>query len=197
FGRALFLDDKIQSAEADEHIYHEALVHPAMIAHPAPRSVYLGGGGEGSTRREVLKYPSVERVVMVDIDGEAVDFVKEHMQTWHQGAFEDPRTELVIDDARAYLQRTEEALGAIIVDVTDPVAGGPSYLLFTEEFYRLAGARLRSGGLVSVQAESTARPLIAGHAAVVRTLGRVFPIVSALSAFVPAFGEPWGFAVAS
>jgi spermidine synthase len=197
FGRALFLDDKIQSAESDEHVYHESLVHPALIAHPGPRSVYIAGGGEGATLREVLRHPSVERAVMVDIDGEAIEFVKQHMQAWHQGAFDDPRTELVIGDARDYLARTEETFDAIVVDVTDPVAGGPSYLLFTEEFYRLAAARLRPGGLVSVQAESMATPLIAGHAAVVRTLGRVFPIVSGFGAFVPSFGEPWGFAVAS
>jgi spermidine synthase len=196
FGRALFLDDKIQSAESDEHIYHETLVHPALIAHPAPRSVYIAGGGEGATLREALRHPSVERALMVDIDGEAIDFVKEHMGAWHQGAFEDPRTELVIGDARERLARSEETFDAIIVDVTDPVAGGPSYLLFTEEFYRLASARLNPGGLLSVQAESMATPLIAGHAAVVRTLGRVFPVVSGLAAFVPAFGEPWGFAVA-
>jgi spermidine synthase len=197
FGRALFLDDKIQSAEYDEHIYHESLVHPALIAHPSPRAVYIAGGGEGATLREALRHPSVERAVMVDIDGEAIDFVKEHMQSWHRGAFDDPRTELVIGDAREYLARTEETFDAIVVDVTDPVAGGPSYLLFTEEFYRLAAARLRPGGLVSVQAESMATPLIAGHAAVVRTLARAFPVVSGYGAFVPAFGEPWGFAVAS
>jgi spermidine synthase len=197
FGRALFLDDKIQSAESDEHIYHEALVHPCLIAHPAPRSVYIAGGGEGATLREVLRHPSVERAVMVDIDGEAIDFVKEHMAAWHQGAFDDPRSELVIGDARDYLARTEEKFDAIVVDVTDPVAGGPSYLLFTEEFYRLTASRLRPGGLVSVQAESMAPPLIGGHAAVARTLGRVFPVVGSLAAFVPSFGEPWGFAVAS
>jgi len=182
FGRALFLDDKIQSAESDEHIYHETLVHPALIAHPAPRSVYIAGGGEGATLREALRHPSVERAVMVDIDGEAIDFVKEHMVAWHQGAFDDPRTELVIGDARERLARREETFDAIVVDVTDPVAGGPSYLLFTEEFYRLAAARLKPGGLLSVQAESMAMPLIAGHAAVVRTLGRVFPVVSGLAA---------------
>ena len=197
FGRALFLDDKIQSAESDEHIYHETLVHPTLIAHPAPKSVYIAGGGEGATLREVLRHPSVERALMVDIDGEAIDFVKAHLRAWHQGAFDDPRTELVIGDAREWLQKNDETFDAIVVDVTDPVAGGPSYLLFTEEFYRLAAARLNPGGLISVQAESMALPLIAGHAAVARTLGRVFPVVSSLGAFVPSFGEPWGFAVAT
>jgi spermidine synthase len=193
FGRALFLDEKIQSAELDEHVYHEALVHPALIAHPEPRSVYIAGGGEGATLREALRHPSVERAVMVDIDGEAVDFVKEHMRAWHQGAFEDRRTELVIGDARAALENSSETYDAIVVDVTDPVAGGPSYLLFTEEFYRLAASRLRPGGVLSVQAESMAVPIVAGHAAVIRTMQAVFPSARSYGTFVASFGEPWGF----
>jgi spermidine synthase len=193
FGRALFLDEKIQSAELDEHVYHEALVHPALLAHPAPRSVYIAGGGEGATLREALRHPSVERVVMVDIDGEAVDFVKQHMRAWHQGAFEDRRTELVIGDARAALEKSSETYDAIVVDVTDPVAGGPSYLLFTEEFYRLAAARLKPGGVLSVQAESMAAPIVAGHAAVIKTMQAVFPTARSYGTFVASFGEPWGF----
>jgi spermidine synthase len=197
FGRALFLDDKIQSAERDEHVYHESLVHPALIAHPEPRRVYIAGGGEGATLREVLRHPSVERAVMVDIDGEAIDFVKQHMGAWHRGAFDDPRTELVIGDARAHLERSDERYDAIVVDVTDPIAGGPSYLLFTAEFYRLAAARLNPGGILALQAESTAAPLLLGHAAIVHTLAIAFPIARGYAAFVPSFGEPWGFAVAS
>jgi spermidine synthase len=193
FGRALFLDEKIQSAELDEHVYHEALVHPALIAHPDPKSVYIAGGGEGATLREALRHRGVERVVMVDIDGEAVDFVKQHMHAWHQGAFEDRRTELVIGDARAALESSSETYDAIVVDVTDPVAGGPSYLLFTEEFYRLAASRLRPGGVLSVQAESMAAPIVAGHAAVIRTMQAVFPTARSYGTFVASFGEPWGF----
>lgn len=197
FGRALFLDHKIQSAEKDEHVYHESLVHPALLAHPNPRSVYVAGGGEGATLREVLRHRTVERAVMVDIDGEAVDFVKRHMAGWHRGAFDDPRTELVIGDARAHLATLGDTYDAIVVDVTDPIAGGPSYLLFTTEFYRLAAARLNPGGVLALQAESTAAPLVVGHAAIVRTLRGVFPLASGYAAFVPSFGEPWGFAVAS
>lgn len=197
FGRALFLDRKIQSAESDEHIYHESLVQPALLAHPNPRSVFIAGGGEGATLREVLRFPSVERALMVDIDGEAVAFAREHMSAWHRGAFDDWRAQVVIDDARAALERSEEGFDAIVVDVTDPVSGGPSYRIFTEQFYQLASARLNDGGVVAVQSESVALPLVEGHAAVVKTLQTVFPIVRSYGAFVPAFGEPWGFAVAS
>jgi spermidine synthase len=197
FGRALFLDNKIQSSERDEHVYHESLVHPALLAHPSPRRVYIAGGGEGATLREVLRHPSVERAVMVDIDREAVEFAREHMAAWHQGAFDDPRAELVYADARAVLARSGDTYDAIVVDVTDPIAGGPSRLLFTSEFYRLAAARLSRGGVLAVQAESTAPPIAQGHAAIVRTLREVFPIAHGYAAFVASFGEPWGFAVAS
>jgi spermidine synthase len=197
FGRALFLDRKIQSAETDEHIYHEALVQPALIAHGDPRNVFIAGGGEGATLREVLRFSSVRRAVMVDIDEEAVAFAREHMAAWHQGAFDDPRTELRFDDARAALERSAERFDAIVVDVTDPVSGGPSYRLFTEEFYRLAVDRLNPGGVLALQAESTALPIIEGHAAVARTVRAVFPIARSYAAFVPSFGEPWGFVVAS
>lgn len=197
FGRALFLDRKIQSAESDEHIYHEALVQPALLTHPNPRTVFIAGGGEGATLREVLRFKSVERCLMVDIDRDAVDFARQHMSAWHRGAFDDARAEVVIDDARAALERSQERFDAIVVDVTDPVSGGPSYRIFTEEFYRLASGRLNPGGIMAVQAESTALPIVEGHAAVVKTLQTVFPVVRSFAAFVPAFGEPWGFATAS
>ncbi|TNF49502.1 spermidine synthase, partial [bacterium] len=73
FGRCLVLDGKIQSAQADEFIYHEALVHPAMLCHQKPRSIFIAGGGEGATLREVLRHPGVEEVIMVDLDRAVVD----------------------------------------------------------------------------------------------------------------------------
>ena len=94
FGRALFLDGAPQSAVADEYVYHEALVHPALIAHADPKRVLIAGGGEGATLREVLRHPGVERAVMVDIDGELVDLCREHLAEMHQGAFDDPRADV-------------------------------------------------------------------------------------------------------
>src|SRR5689334_12177005 len=70
YGTMLLLDGLVQSSEDDEHTYHEALVHPGMIAHACPKQVLIIGGGEGATLREVLRYRSVEQVTMVDIDGE-------------------------------------------------------------------------------------------------------------------------------
>jgi spermidine synthase len=197
YGRALFLDDKIQSAELDEFIYHEALVHPALVLHPSPRSVLIIGGGEGATLREALRHRSVARVVMVDIDKEAVAACREYLPTWHQGAFDDPRVELLHTDARTYLKEQGERFETIIVDVTDPLAGGPSYRLFTREFYELAAARLSEHGTLAVQAEGVDLGLTDAHLAIVATLAVVFPYAASYQTHVPSFGESWGFAVAA
>jgi spermidine synthase len=196
YGRCLFLDEKIQSALADEFIYHEALVHPAMVAHPSPRRVFIAGGGEGATAREILRHSSVESVVMVDIDREAVAACRSHLAEFHQGAFDDPRLTLVHDDARAELARSDTAFDVIVVDVTDPLAGGPSFRIFTREFYQIARAHLRPNGLVAVQAESGDCGVLEGHVAIVKTLESVFPRAVGYRAHVPSFGETWGFAVA-
>lgn len=197
YGRALFLDEKIQSALADEFIYHEALVHPAMLTHPAPRRIFIAGGGEGATLREVLRHRGVESVVMVDIDRGAVEACRQHLGEFHQGAFDDPRVQLRYADARAELARSDAVFDVIIVDVTDPLAGGPSYRLFTREFYEIVRAHLRPGGLVAVQAESGDCGVLEGHLAIVKTLATVFAGVDSYRAHVPSFGETWGFAVAS
>jgi spermidine synthase len=196
-GRALFLDGKIQSAALDEFIYHEALVHPALVLHPRPRTVLVVGGGEGATLREVLRHRSVERAVMVDIDGEAVAACKELLGPWHAGAFDDPRTELLHADARAWLEEHDERFDSIIVDITDPLAGGPSYRLFTREFYQLASDRLTERGTIALQAESVDLMVLEAHLTVLATLRSVFPHAASYQAHVPSFGETWGFAVAA
>ncbi|HHH9504059.1 TPA: hypothetical protein ACP32P_004930 [Pseudomonas aeruginosa] len=100
YDRVLMLDGAIQSAESDESLYHELLVQPAMLAHDEPRDVLIIGGGEGATLREVLSHASVRRAVMVDLDRELVELCREHLFQWHQGAFDDPRSELLTEDGR-------------------------------------------------------------------------------------------------
>ena len=103
FGRVLMIDGLVQSCQSDEFVYHESLVHPAMLMHPNPKTVYIGGGGEGSTAREVLRQMSVEKCMMVDIDGDVVDFCRKFLPE-NTAAFADPRLELIIDDAKAVLE---------------------------------------------------------------------------------------------
>ena len=94
FGKTLVLDGKTQSAASDEHVYHEALVHPALVLHGNPKTVYIGGGGEMATAREILRFKSVEKCVMVDIDPVVCDVAFTHLQQWSEGVSkDDPRFE--------------------------------------------------------------------------------------------------------
>ncbi len=196
WGRMLILDGRLQSAEVDEFIYHEALVQPAMLAHPDPRRVLVMGGGEGATLREVLRHPGVRRALMVDIDGELVGLCKEWLPAFHAGAFDDPRTELVLADGRAWLAaQPDGALDVIILDLPEPLEAGPALTLFTREMYELVRSKLAPGGLVAVQSGSAG---LQGHlmADIHATLGAVLPQVVAYTAFVPSFMDLYGFHLA-
>jgi spermidine synthase len=197
YGRSLVLDGKMQSSESDEFIYHEALVHPAMLTHPNPKKVFVVGGGEGATVREILRYRSVTRVVMVDIDQEVVESCKEHLPAWHAGAFDDPRTELAYQDARRWLEETKETYDIIIIDISEPVEEGPAYLLYTKEFYSLVTERLSPDGIISLQAGTTSVKNLLNFTSVYQTLKQSFPVVAGYQACIPSFGLPWGFALAS
>ncbi len=198
FGRSLVLDGKIQSTEKDEFIYHEALVHPAMLSHPFPQTVLVIGGGEGATLREVLRHESVKQVVMVDIDEQVVNLCREHLGIMHQGSFDDSRVQLVFDDARKFLERSRDnEYDVIIMDSTDPLEEGPAYLLFTVEFYSIVARKLSDQGVMVVQSNSAAVVETDCFTALNRTLREVFPHVVAYSAFIPAFGLDWGFNMAS
>jgi spermidine synthase len=197
YGRVLLLDGKVQSAAFDEHIYHEALIHPAMVLHPHPQRVLLIGGGEGAGLRELLRYPQVEEIIMVDIDRQVVELCREHLGEWHQGAFDDPRVRLLFMDARRYLEDTAEQFDVIISDLTDPAEAGPSYLLFTRQFYETVKKRLVPGGILAVQGGGLSLDYMYVHGAVRNTLGRVFKIIRSYHTFIPSFDGSWGFLIAS
>ena len=197
YGLCLVLDGKLQSTESDEFIYHEALVHAAMLTHPEPHRVMIIGGGEGATLREALRYPSVNEAVMVDIDKDVVESCREHLPRWHQGAFDDPRSEVLHADARKYLEDAKEPFDVIIIDLSDPIEEGPAYLLFTREFYNLVNERLTEKGIIAVQAGATSINSLLNYGAIYQTLKTKFPVVRPYQAFIPAYGWPWGFSFAS
>ena len=197
YGKMLLPDGLIQSAEDDEHLYHEALVHPGMIAHPEPREVLIIGGGKGATLREVLRHRSVRRATMVDIDSELIAMCKEHLDEWHQGAFDDPRAELVIGDGRAFIRDPDRRVDVVIIDITDFLDHGPALFLYTREFYELVAARLAPGGIVIVQGLEMAVSDWEEHATLRRTLEAVFSIVRTYQTFVSSFIFTWGFLTAS
>lgn len=197
YGKALVLDGKWQSCTGDEFIYHEALVQPAAIAHQSPKTVLILGGGEGATTREVLRWKSVERVMMIDIDGEVVEACKEHLPEMHQNTFDDPRFELVVADALQVLDTTCDRWDIIISDLSDPIEEGPSFPLFTKEYFEKLQRVLAPGGMVVVQSGPVAPPFVMYHARLVNTLKTVFPNVISYCAPTPSYGSPWGFTLCS
>jgi spermidine synthase len=197
FGVCLVLDGKIQSSEADEFIYHETLVHPAMLLHPEPRKVFIAGGGEGATLRETLRHGTVEKAVMVDIDAQVTELSRKYLPGESAGAFDDPRTELHHEDARAFLENSDERYDVIIIDLPDPIEEGPAYRLFTREFYRTVYERLTPHGCISVQAGSASPTGLLNLTAVHATLKTAFPVVAAYATYMPCFGGAWGFCLAT
>ncbi len=197
FGKMLVLDGKVQSSEKDEFIYHEALVHPAMITHPNPERVFVAGGGEGATLREVLVHNTVKKVTMVDIDEEVIRTCRELLPSFHQGSFDDPRAEVIYIDAQRYLRESEEKFDVIILDLPDPIEEGPAYLLYTQSFYRLVKSRLKKEGILCLQSGSTCVGMSQVFTAVNHTLSTVFAGVFPYQTDVPAFSGAWGFSLAS
>jgi len=198
FGRSLVLDGKTQSTERDEFVYHEALVHPAMSAHPGPHTVFIGGGGEGGTLREALSHRSVERVVMLDLDTEVVELCRRFLPNHHQGSFDDSRLDLRHEDARGFLENTQESFDVMIMDLVDPLEGGTAYQLYTEEYYQIVKSRLNPGGIMVTQ--SGPAGLLSYEecfTTIYNTLNSVFDQVVPTQVHVPAFQTMWGMILAS
>ena len=197
FGVCLVLDGKIQSSEADEFIYHEALVHPAMLSHPNPETVFIAGGGEGATLREVLAHNTVRKAVMVDIDRQVIDVCRRFLSSFHQGSFDDSRAELHFVDARKCLQETDDKFDVVIIDLVEPLEGGPACLLYTQQFYQVLKERLNPEGIIAVQSGASGWTNLENFTAIINTLKSVFSIVCPYQVYVPSFVDLWGFSTAS
>lgn len=149
FGRVMVLDGAYQITTADEFIYHEMMAHVPAFAHGALRHVLVIGGGDGGVARELLRHPSIDTITLVEIDQAVVDLAKDHFPTVCQGAFDNPRLTVVIDDGAGFVANTDARFDAVIVDAPDPVGAGK--VLFEAPFY--AGCRrvLREGGILVTQ----------------------------------------------
>jgi len=197
YGKSLILDGKWQSAVGDEFLYHEPLVHPACCFQGGPRKVLILGGAEGATLREVLRWKTVERVVMVDIDGMVVEACRQHLAEMHQNSFADPRAAVMIGDALAFLQETEEQWDVIIADLTDPIESGPAFRLFTQEHFQRIKTVLAPGGFYVLQGGSLTPPELPIHAKVVNTLKTVFQQVNPCFCYAPTYGVSLGLVLAA
>ncbi|MEW6675963.1 MAG: polyamine aminopropyltransferase [Nitrospirota bacterium] len=198
FGRIVILDNKIQSAESDEFIYHEALVHPAMITHPEPKNILILGGGEGATLREVLRHPVVKEVIMVDIDEEFVNICKNYLEKWHRGSFNDKRVKLIFADAQEYIKETRSKFDIIIADISDPVEKGPAKLLYTKEFYSSIKKALAPEGIFVTHATEVYYNFDKSvFIKIFRILTEIFSIAEFYYEYVPSFSSLWAFIVGS
>ena len=199
FGKALILDGYLQSSVSDEYIYHESLVHPAMILHPNPKKVLILGGGEGATLREVLKHNTVEEATMVDIDKDVVELSKEYLPEMHQGAFFDRRARVVIDDGKRFVER-ELVKGSkydvVIMDLTDPYSSEIAKELYTVEFFRKISRILSNDGVVATQAGSK-HFYEDVYLAVLNSVKQSFKYVLEYQTWIPSFGYACNFIVGS
>ncbi|CAN7614680.1 polyamine aminopropyltransferase [Rhizobacter sp. LjRoot28] len=195
-GVRLFLNGNLQFHSRDEYRYHEALVHPAMAAHGAPRSVLVLGGGDGMAVREVLRYPSVERVTLVELDPHMTRLFAEQplLRRLNGDALRSPRLTVVNQDAFAWLEQNPGAFDVIVVDFPDPTNFSIGKL-YTTSFYTLIDQHLAASGYAVVQ---TTSPLIArkSYWTVAQTIETAGLSTTPYHAHVPSFGE-WGFIMAS
>lgn len=197
-GLCIALDGDIQSCEADEAVYHEALVHPAMLLHPDPRRVLIMGGGEGATAREILRHGCVEQVVMVDIDEAFVALCREHAPGWSAGAFDDPRLELRHEDIRTYLANPGTTFDVIIGDLVDFTdLASPVAALYSHDFYRAVLAAAADDAVLATQGGSLTMNHLDGHVRIRRGLAADFAEVLTCGVVVPSFHTLWGFVLAA
>ncbi|BBA79612.1 spermine synthase [cyanobacterium endosymbiont of Rhopalodia gibberula] len=197
YGKALILDGRWQSCSIDEFIYHEALVHPAMISYRSPKNVLILGGSEGATLREVLRWKNVEKVWMINPDGEVVEACRQNLVEMHQNAFDDPRVELTITDPLSILETTSKQWDIIISDLIEPINKRVSCSLFTQDYFKKLRQVLSPGGFMMVQAGSVAPAELDTHIRLINTLRTVFPWVNSISNCIPANGYFLGFALCS
>ncbi len=195
-GFELFLNGNLQFASRDEARYHEALVHPAFLVNETAQRVLIGGGGDGLAAREVLKWPDVTRLVLVDLDPAMTNLGREFepLRELNRGSLHDPRVQIVNQDAMAFLRKAGEQFDIVLLDFPDP-SNYSLGKLYSERFYSLVRQHLAPGGAIVVQASS---PLLARQTfwCNVTTLEAVGLHTWPYHALVPSFGE-WGFVLAA
>ena len=193
-GRIFRLDGFNMTSERDEFFYHENLVHPAAVAHPAPRRALVIGGGDGGSSEELLKHPTLEVVHMAELDPEVIEVARLQFAAVHRGVFDNPRLKVTVGDGLAYLRQTAVRYDLVSMDLTDPV--GPSVELYSPATFALAKRAMSAGAALTLHIGS---PF--SHPERVRTtlanLRQVFGIVAPYFVHIPIYGSIWGFACAS
>jgi spermidine synthase len=193
FGTLLFLDGKIQISEGDENRYHQYLVSAPLLAHSKPESLLIIGGGDCFSIEEAVKFKSLKRILMVEIDKGVVDFCRKHYPAIRK-CLADKRVEIVYMDARKWQEESVEKFDVLVVDLTEP--HGPSKMLYTQEYYKLCARGLKPGGLLSIHTDNYYL-FPESFATIRKTLGSVFPHIATARVDMPCFGMGWTYRMAS
>jgi spermidine synthase len=191
----LFLSSHLQFSSRDEYRYHEGLVHPGLAALPGARSVLVLGGGDGLAVREILKYPSVEQVTLVDLDPEMTKIFSTNpaLVDLNKGSLKSSKVRVVNEDAFPWLDHNDDMFDFVVVDFPDPTNYSLGKL-YTTAFYRLLARHVSANGFIAVQSTS---PLFARQSywCIVNTLKQAGLKTWPYHVYVPSFGE-WGFVLA-
>lgn len=195
FGRMMVIDGNVQISSADQFISNEMFSHVPLLAHGRVERVLILGGGDGGLATEVLKHQSVRRVLQVESDPQVVRLARTYFGGISARAFRDPRFQLRVADAAAYVAATNERFDLVLVDSRD--SAGPTAQFCSEDFYRNARGSLRSGGLLLARVGAPfLQPL--QFAEVMRRLSTLFPVVSTYLVPAPSvLGGPLAFGWAS
>ncbi|WP_414443895.1 polyamine aminopropyltransferase [Burkholderia sp. 22PA0106] len=193
-GRLFTLDGQPMTSTGDEFVYHECMTHPAALAHPRPRRALVLGGGDGGAARQLLKHPSIERIVIAELDAAVVAMARRHLGEVHGGAFDDPRVELVIGDAAHYVEHAPGHFDLVVFDLTPP--DSPAAGLYTRAFLARLKRLLTPCAALSMHLGAPGFH-IERIAALVAELRASFAVVAPLAAPVPLYGGEWLMAVAS
>ncbi|MBL4787649.1 MAG: methyltransferase domain-containing protein [Kordiimonadaceae bacterium] len=193
YGRALFLDGIIQSTEADEGMYHEMLVHPVLAHVGLPAKILVAGAGEGASLRELLRHPSVQEIDAVEIDAGMIKAAREHLPSWHRGAFDDTRVTIIEADIFDHLEGFKGGYDAIVVDLLDPIDDDGAFdancLMFNDCFLSLLKSALNPGGCIVMQIGERTSAL----KGIFPKLKTFFHWLKPYSVLVPSFHENWTF----
>jgi spermidine synthase len=192
----LYLDGNLQFSSRDEYRYHETLVHPVMSAARSRETVLILGGGDGMVAREVLRYPDVQRVIVVDLDPAMTEMARtfQPVREVNGDALNDPRVTVLNEDAYLFIQHNDDLYPVIIIDLPDPNNEGLSKL-YSRQFYTLLRERLTPDGIFITQAAS---PYFVREAfwIIVHTIEDSGFHALPLHTYIPSFGD-WGFVVGS
>jgi spermidine synthase len=195
FGKSLFIENEIQSTEADQEIYHNALTEPAMKLIRHPKNILIIGSGEGVTAKKILD-KTKESVTMVDIDKEAVELCKKYLTNFHCGVFNNQNLKILFTDGFSFVENAKTKYDLVFVDVTDPCSSRISERMYSKEFYSNAKRILSEKGLLVTQAGSTWFKK-KSYLEVGKNLSNEFETVVSYDVFVPSYGSTWGFYIAS